>query len=183
MQVDHDSAVALHDVVWLVNTDDRRVGCELLPDPTALLTYLDEQHFTGSRTGTTAELRSIHELRGRLREIFDLAAGERPDEVVHAINALIAEAGPTPLLVQHDDLPLHLHFTTSDAPLARRLAAEMSIALAVVIRDGGAERLRVCPAPGCGRVLVDLTKNQSRRYCDAQCANRVHVAAYRQRKP
>ena len=78
-------------------------------------------------------------------------------------------------------MPLHLHFTPSDAPLARRLGAEMAVAVAIVIRDGGIERLRRCAAPGCGRALVDLTKNQSRRYCDAQCANRVHVAAYRKR--
>ena len=54
--------------------------------------------------------------------------------------------------------------------------------MAIVTRDGGPERLRVCETPGCGRVLVDLSKNRSRRYCDTLCANRQHVAAYRRRR-
>lgn len=182
MQIDHDTAVALEDLIWLVNTDDPRTGEELLPDPATLLAYLADRGLTGSRTGSAAELADIRRLRTEMRNIFDLVTAERHDETVDRINELIRSYGPVPQLVRHDDMPLHLHFTPSDAPLAHRLGAEMVIALAIVIRDGGIERLRQCAAPGCGRALVDLTKNQSRRYCDAQCANRVHVAAYRRRR-
>jgi predicted RNA-binding Zn ribbon-like protein len=182
VQIDHDSAVALEDLVWLANTDDPRTGEELLPDPATLLDYIERRRVTGSRTGTAAELASIHRLRAEIREIFELVAAARYDETIGRVNELIESYGPMPQLVRHDDMPLHLHFTPSDAPLARRLGAEMAIALAILIRDGGVERLRLCAAPGCGRMLVDLTKNQSRRYCDAQCANRVHVAAYRRRR-
>jgi predicted RNA-binding Zn ribbon-like protein len=124
----------------------------------------------------------VRRLRTRLRGIFDLAHDGDADAVVLAINELIADTGPVPRLVEHDGQPLHLHFTSADAPLDRRLGAEIAIALAIVARDGGPERLRVCEAPACGRVLVDLSKNRSRRYCDAQCANRQHVAAYRRRR-
>ena len=31
-------------------------------------------------------------------------------------------------------------------------------------------------------VVVDLSKNRSRRYCDGGCAARAHTAAYRARK-
>jgi hypothetical protein len=56
------------------------------------------------------------------------------------------------------------------------------MALAEVLRDEGAARLRGCAAPGCDGVFVDLSRNRSRRYCDTgNCGNRVHVAAYRAR--
>jgi predicted RNA-binding Zn ribbon-like protein len=181
VQLDHDSAVALEDVVWLVNTDDPRTGVELLPDTATLLAYLDRQRVTGTRAGTVEELAGLHRLRAQLRAVFELAAAGRDGETIEAVNELIASYGPMPQLVRHDDMPLHLHFTPSDAPLARRFGAETAIALAILIRDGGVARLSLCAAPACGRALVDLTKNQSRRYCDAQCANRVHAAAYRKR--
>jgi predicted RNA-binding Zn ribbon-like protein len=31
-------------------------------------------------------------------------------------------------------------------------------------------------------VLVDLSKNRSRRFCDSGCGNRTNVAAYRARR-
>jgi predicted RNA-binding Zn ribbon-like protein len=50
------------------------------------------------------------------------------------------------------------------------------------VRDGELNRLRVCDMPDCGNVLVDLSKNRSRRFCDAGCGNRAAVHAYRARK-
>ncbi|MGH9036560.1 MAG: CGNR zinc finger domain-containing protein, partial [Acidimicrobiia bacterium] len=55
--------------------------------------------------------------------------------------------------------------------------------LAIVIRDQGLDRLRVCSAIGCSRVFVDTSRNRSRRYCDpSTCGNRTNVAAYRARQ-
>jgi predicted RNA-binding Zn ribbon-like protein len=179
--LDHDSTVGVDDAVGLINTADSRAGDELLADPQALSNFLNKRGNTGARTGTVAEVRSVHRLRARLRAIFELAADDRGDEAVEAVNALLTWSNPTPRLIRHDDQPLHLHYSPVDAPIDRFLGAEMGIALAIVIRDCGIERLRLCPAPNCGRAFVDLTKNQSRRFCDTQCANRVHAAAYRQR--
>ena len=39
-----------------------------------------------------------------------------------------------------------------------------------------------CAAPDCDDVLVDLSKNRSRRFCGTTCANRVNVAAFRARR-
>ncbi len=181
MQVDHDKAQALEELVWLVNTDDPRTGEDHLSTPEALATFIVDRRITGDRTGDARELRAVHRLRTRLREVFDLADRGERDAVVVALNTLISDAQAVPQLVEHDGLPLHLHYTPAQAPLDQRLGAEMAVALAVVVRDGGIERLRVCVTPDCGRVLVDLTKNRSRRYCDTQCANRQHVAAYRKR--
>jgi predicted RNA-binding Zn ribbon-like protein len=182
MYLDHDSTGAIEEAIELMNSNDPRSGEELLGDVVALFAFLDRRHVTGTRTGASAELTSVHRLRSQLRQIFELAAAGRHEPAVEAINAMIARCNPMPRLVKHDDQPLHLHFTPIDAPLDQFLGAAMAIALAVVIRDGGIERLRLCPAPNCSRAFVDLTKNQSRRYCDTQCANRVHAAAYRHRR-
>jgi predicted RNA-binding Zn ribbon-like protein len=51
-----------------------------------------------------------------------------------------------------------------------------------VIRMGELSRLRTCAADDCDDVLVDLSKNRSRRFCENGCGNRVAVAAYRARR-
>jgi predicted RNA-binding Zn ribbon-like protein len=181
VRIDHDTAIALEDLAWIVNSDDPSTGEERLPTTEALADYVTERRITGSHAGTASELRAVHVLRARLRSVFDLAADGNEAGVVEALNDMITEYGAVPQLVRHDQLPLHLHFTPNDAPLDQRLGAEIAVAIAIVVRDSGYQRLRLCAAPGCGRALVDLTKNQSRRYCDAQCGNRVHVAAYRNR--
>ena len=55
--------------------------------------------------------------------------------------------------------------------------------VADLIRAGELRRLKTCAAPDCEAVLIDLSRNRSRRFCDTgNCANRQHVAAYRERK-
>ena len=181
VHIDHDSAAVIEEAVLLVNSDDRRSGLDTLDTVDALAEFVTELRISGSRAGSTAELRAVRRLRDRLRTTFELANDGARDEVIDALNRMIAENGAVPRLVEHDGLPVHLHFTPSEAPLERRLGAEMAVALAIVVRDGGIERLRICESAGCGRVLVDLSKNRSRRYCDTQCGNRQHVAAYRRR--
>jgi len=51
-----------------------------------------------------------------------------------------------------------------------------------VIRRKGLSRLQTCAADSCHDVLVDLSKNRSRRFCSTSCANRTNVAAYRARQ-
>jgi predicted RNA-binding Zn ribbon-like protein len=95
---------------------------------------------------------------------------------------LLVHADAVPQLTHHDGWDWHLHFTRPGTPVADRLAAEGAMALADLLRAGGHDRLRSCIAPGCQAVLVDLSRNRSRRYCDTgNCGNRVHVAAYRAR--
>jgi predicted RNA-binding Zn ribbon-like protein len=51
-----------------------------------------------------------------------------------------------------------------------------------VVRSGELRRLRICEYRDCSSVVVDLSKNRSRRFCDAGCGNRAAVSAYRARK-
>jgi predicted RNA-binding Zn ribbon-like protein len=172
----HDTEVALGAAAALVNTAGR--DGEQLPDLAALDEFFRAYGWTGRREHTAAELRSVQELRPRLRRLWE--GGE--DEVVRLVNALLRDSNALPQLVRHDGWAYHLHATPSDAPLATRMAVEAAMAFVDVVREGQLDRLRICEYPGCGNVVVDLSKNRSKRFCDAGCGNRAAVNAYRARK-
>ena len=59
----------------------------------------------------------------------------------------------------------------------------MAMALADPIRVGSLRRLKICAARDCTAAVMDLSRNQSRIFCDTgNCGNRLHVAAYRERR-
>ena len=172
----HDTEVALNAAAGLVNT--ARAGREELPDLAALDGFVAHWRWTGARARDQAEMESVHALRARLARVWAMAK----DEAAGWVNAELRQAGALPQLVKHDGWDYHLHATPPDAPLAVRMAVEAAMALADVIRSDQLARLRVCAADDCDHVLVDLSKNHSRRFCSLTCANRVNVAAYRQRR-
>ncbi len=172
----HDTEAALASVAALVNT--AHPDEEGLPDPAALDEFFMAYGWTGTRDRTRAELRSVQNLRPRLRRIWE--ADE--DEVVDIVNSLLRESLALPQLVRHDRESYHLHATPPDAPLATRMAVEAAMAFVDVVRSGELSRLRICDYPGCGNVMVDLSKNRSKRFCDTGCGNRAAVTAYRARK-
>jgi predicted RNA-binding Zn ribbon-like protein len=47
------------------------------------------------------------------------------------------------------------------------------MALMDLVRAGELGRLRICAYPGCGNVLVDVSKNKPKRYCGVRCSNRA----------
>lgn len=172
-----DTEEALGTVVDLINTS---LGeADDLLTPADLDVFVAEQRFSGSRTHTDSELRSVRQLRTQLREIW--LADE--DSAVEQVNFILRNARALPQLVKHDDLGYHVHATTPQAPLSERMAVEAAMSLSDVIRSGERERLRSCAATDCDAVLLDLSKNRSKRYCDTgNCANREHVRAYRRRQ-
>jgi predicted RNA-binding Zn ribbon-like protein len=172
----HDTEVALAAAAALVNSSAS--GVEELPDQAGLDAFVDGWGWTGSRRHDRAELDAVRALRPRLRRIWD----EDKDGTVRAVNQLLRDSRALPQLVQHDDWDYHVHATSPDQPLADRMAVEAAMALVDVIRMGELDRLRVCAADDCHDVLVDLSKNRSRRFCDRGCGNRVNVAAYRARQ-
>ncbi len=117
-------------------------------------------------------------LRDRLARLWEMTA----DEAVDLVNTLLADANALPQLVKHDGWDYHIHATSPDAPLADRMAVDAAMAIADVIRVGEFGRLRVCAADDCEDVVIDLSKNRSRRFCSLTCANRVNVAAFRSRR-
>jgi predicted RNA-binding Zn ribbon-like protein len=171
----HDTEVALACAAALVNTAGER---ELLPDVAALDEFVRAWGWTGRRARDAAELAAVRDLRPRLRELWDV--GE--ERVVAIVNDLLREGRALPQLVKHDSWDYHLHATPPDAPLATRMAVEAAMAIVDVVRSKELGRLRICEYPGCRHVVVDLSKNRSKRFCDGGCGNRAAVAAYRARK-
>lgn len=177
MQFTHDTEAALVAMQDLVNTllDEQ----ERLAEPADLDGFLDAHQFSGRRDRTAQELAEVRALRAELRSLWSVDR----DPLVGSVNALLVRTGATPRLARHDGWDWHLHVTQPDAPLVDRMGAEAAMALLDVVRGDDLHRLRFCAGDDCDAVLVDLSRNSSRRYCDTgNCANRAHVAAHRRRK-
>ena len=178
MLFSHDTEVSLAEAAALVNT------VELDGDTLVTLADLDDflaRHpYSGVIRRTPEEVEFVRALRPRLRKFWTVAGR---DEAAALVNEILDEADARPYLARHDEWDWHLHVTSPDAPLADRIAAEAAMAFLDLIRADALGRLRICAAEDCEDVLVDLSKNSSKRYCDTgNCGNRTNVAAYRARK-
>ena len=174
MRFAHETEASLRAAVQLVNSAEP-------PDTMTTLAQLDawyaEHRYTGRRDGDEAELAALRALRPVLRELL---TADR-DRAAGLANAMLAEAGAVPQLVRHDGLDWHIHAVPSDAPLDRRVVVESAMAMVDVIRADELSRLSVCADDGCGGLVLDLSRNRSRRFCSTTCANRLAVRAYRMR--
>lgn len=176
----HDTESSLQSAAALVNTlPDRHGNEDELTTQDQLDAFVAQWEWTGSRTHDGDELEAVRALRVQLRELWTT-----DDEVhlVDGINHLLVEGEALPQLVRHDHWSWHLHATSSEQPLATRMAVEAAMALVDVVRSEEMRRLRTCEADDCDDVVIDLSKNRSRRYCEGSCGNKANVAAYRARK-
>ncbi|WP_454607344.1 CGNR zinc finger domain-containing protein [Streptomyces tendae] len=181
MLITHDARCALDVVVDLVNTapdeDGREDG---LSDITALADFVRKHDISDVGVLSEFDLSAVRKVRGRFASIF---AAMEPRAAAGLINELVAAAGTTPRLTDHDGHGWHVHYFAPGASVADHLAADCGMALAFFVVAGEQERLRRCEAPDCRHAFVDLSRNRSRRYCDSRtCGNRLHVAAYRARR-
>lgn len=177
----HDTELSLACAAALVNTvpTASKSGDDELATTADLVGFLDDQEFTGSRAGTREELDAVRALRPRLRALWSADRETAVDE----INALLREGAALPQLRRHDGYDWHIHATEAEAPVVTRLQVEAAMALVDVVRADEWQRMRVCEASDCDAVLVDLSRNRSKRYCDVgNCGNRMNVNAYRERK-
>lgn len=180
MDFGHDTQCALLTVVDIVNSGPSRSSEDGLTDLDGLQSLVERREVSDVGELTADDLAAVLRLRARLDAIFTAADQAT---AVRLVNSLVADARTTPRLTDHDDWPLHIHYFAPGARLAEHLAADCGMALALVIAAGERQRLAVCSAPDCDHVLVDLSRNRSKRYCDSRtCGNRLHVAAYRARQ-
>lgn len=174
----HDTEIALVEAAALVNTLSD--GVDGLAEQAGLDDFLQQYPFSGTHLGTAEELQSVRALRERLRSLWQ--AADR-DEAARIVNEILAEADARPYLSKHDQWDWHLHVTEPDAPLAQRIGAEAAMGFLDLIRADDLDRLKFCSAGDCSDVVVDLSRNKSKRFCDTgNCGNRTNVAAYRARK-
>ena len=176
----HDTEHALDRVVDLVNSAPSGDAGERLRDLADLRAFATRHRISELGELTLADLHEVHALRAAITAVFDA-----PDDTAAAaaVNRLVSQAAVTPRLTDHDGYSWHVHYVAPGASLRDHLSVDCGMALAQVVSEGERERLRRCAAPNCQHVLVDVSRNRSRRYCDARtCGNRLHVAAYRERR-
>jgi len=171
----HDTEASLLAAVALVNSE---VEPDTLTTRAELEAFLDEHEFTGTRRRDAAELAAVREMRPRLRALLTTDR----DTAADLVNDLLGEAHALPQLVRHGEHDWHIHAVAPDAPLATRIAVEAAMAMIDVIRADEMSRLDICDDPDCEGLVLDLSRNRSRRFCSTACTNRAAVAAYRARK-
>ncbi|MEU8568388.1 CGNR zinc finger domain-containing protein [Streptomyces pathocidini] len=180
MLINHDTRCALDSVVELVNTAAEGDQPDDLMDVPALRRFVERNSVSDVRGLDERDLAAVRAVRARFAEVFTAGDTRATAEL---LNRMVAAAGTTPRLTDHDGYDWHVHYFAPGASLADHLAADGGMALAFLVVAGERERLRRCEAPDCRRAFVDLSRNRSRRYCDSRtCGNRLHVAAYRQRR-
>ncbi len=152
------------------------------PDTLTTLEELDEFFRTYGYSGWSTRKRTdLDDIRAVRSELRRLLTADR-DEAVTLVNLWLADARATPRLVRHDDMDWHIHAVADTAPLASRIRVETAMAMVDVIRADEMSRFGVCADDDCDGVVLDLSRNRSRRFCSTSCTNRAAVAAYRARQ-
>jgi predicted RNA-binding Zn ribbon-like protein len=171
----HDTEMSLQAAVQLVNSAEPP---DTLTTEQDLDAFYHQWSYTGRHDHDRAELDALRDLRPVLR---GLLTADR-DRAVEQVNAVLAEARAVPQLVRHDPFDWHVHAVPPDAPFTTRVAVETAMAMIDVIRADEMSRLGVCADDDCEGVVLDLSRNRSRRFCSTACGNRNAVAAYRARR-
>ncbi|MCK0117978.1 CGNR zinc finger domain-containing protein [Isoptericola sp. S6320L] len=170
-----DTVGALQSAAELVNAVEPPVTLTTVAD---LEAFFRRHGYTGRHDRTADEVAAVLALAPRLRALL---LADR-DAVAPLVNAMLAEVGAVPRLVRHEHEDWHLHAVDDDAPLADRILAETAMAMVDVVRADEHSRLDVCADAGCSGVVLDLSRNRSRRYCSVTCTNRNAQAAHRARR-
>ncbi|WP_084039385.1 CGNR zinc finger domain-containing protein [Demequina sp. NBRC 110053] len=170
----HDTAEALEAAAFLANSE---LEPDTLTSQEELVTFFDEFHYSGSRP-SGSDLEPVRAIRTRLRELFKSSR----DGAVPLVNAVLAEERALPRLVRHDGRDWHIHATSDHRPLAERILVETAMAMIDVIRADEFQRFGRCEMDDCDGIVLDLSRNRSRKYCSVTCTNRAAQAAYRARQ-
>ncbi|MET0418164.1 MAG: CGNR zinc finger domain-containing protein [Actinoplanes sp.] len=175
-----DTEEALHFVVALGNTAPgaSRSNADELSTIDDLSALLSAWNYSGRIDHDEAELRDVVAARDLLRRVWLL----QRDEAVDAVNRMLRDARALPYLTRHDQSDWHIHATELDAPLAERIRVEAALAIIDVIRMDEMRRLRVCEADDCSGLVLDLSRNGSKRFCTVRCGNRMNMVAFRSRR-
>ena len=171
-----DTDAALQAAVALVNSSDE--PGDPLGSVADLSAFLASWNYTGRLDATQRELDAVRRLRPALKALL---LAER-DAAAEMVNGMLAKAKALPQLQRHDQWDWHLHAVDPDRPLDERVVVETAMAMVDVIRADEMSRLDRCAAGDCDDVVLDLSRNRSRRYCSTTCGNREAVAAYRARQ-
>ncbi len=146
--------------------------------PEALDAWFEEHSYSYAPRATPALVAEVTELRAALHALFTSTR----DDAVETVNTWLAEANALPRLVRHDHLDWHIHAEPPGSSIPVQVRVETAMAMIDVIRSDEMSRLAVCEDEHCEGIVLDLSRNRSRRYCSTACSNRAAVAAYRARQ-
>ncbi|MGK9338013.1 CGNR zinc finger domain-containing protein [Sinorhizobium meliloti] len=153
-----------------------------LPEPERFLTpddldqFLSEQRLSAPPAGRR-DVRTVQALREELRTLFDETRDEK--ERIEQLNGMLSRSPVTLTLLPGAALALS---ATHSESLVQRVQTASAVNLASAIARYGFSRLRVCAADPCRDAFIDTSKKGARRFCGNRCANRWHVATFRERK-
>jgi predicted RNA-binding Zn ribbon-like protein len=171
----HDTDATLIAAVALVNSAEPPDTLTTFAELTA---FYDAHLFTGRAPADDRDLDALRALRAPLRQLL---TSDR-DTTAALVNEMLAQHRAVPRLVRHDHWDYHIHATDDTAPFAERIAVESAMAMLDVVRADELGRLAVCADDTCDGIVLDLSRNRSKRFCSIACGNRVAVAAYRARR-
>ncbi len=169
-----DTEWSLQAAVDLVNSAEPP---ETMTSVAELEAWWTKHRYTGRHDADEAELAALRAIRPELRALL---SADR-DTAAELTNGMLAQARAVPQLVRHGDLDWHIHAIASDAPLPQRVMVETAMAMIDLIRADELSRLSECADETCAGLVLDLSRNRSRRFCSTRCSNRVAAAAYRAR--
>jgi hypothetical protein len=130
---------------------------------------------------TPADLGRLGQLRTDLAAVFARAVQGSDQGVADRLNALLMIHPVHPVLVTHDDEPLHLHLSEAGSVTDRYAAASVA-SLSILVSQLGVQRLGICAIASCNRVYIDGSSNKSRRYCAEHSLARSNVTSLPQRR-
>ncbi|WP_019854785.1 CGNR zinc finger domain-containing protein [Actinopolyspora mortivallis] len=143
----------------------------------------DEPWWSSRLTGRDLEL--LRDVAARLRRALESATTGETDRLSTEVNSLLREYPPRPSLSRHghgQDPGWHIHVADPEQPPSTEIAAAAAWGMAQGIVLHGTDRWGRCQAPNCGSYFLDTSTGRNKRFCSTRCANRVHVAAFRERR-
>ena len=144
---------------------------------------LDRHDFSRAAGASAASVSRVEQRFTALLSDFRSLPDTSLDRTVAWVNRELAAIEVAPSLTTHDDAPLHLHWTHTNATFDDQVMADVLMALAQELAENGTSRFGRCAAIDCDRLFYDATRNRSRRFCaDPRCASRTHTADHRARR-
>ena len=180
---------ALNAAAALINTAEGPRSAKHSPDTLSTVEGLESflkaqepelQWSPSAASGT--QLEKVRELRATLGRIWE--AGPHAADELELINELLEGVGTQLVRSAAAGEP---EVVETPIPVSAQthhvMTATIAAALSHLVVAEETGRLRICRGDNCQAVMVDLTRNRSKLFCDfGNCANRAHVRAYRARR-
>jgi predicted RNA-binding Zn ribbon-like protein len=143
--------------------------------------FLSRWEGTDGLEADTAFRDELRRLRKTLNSAVDATINGRPipQELLESLNSIMAAAPVVLRLKQSGDRYGIEH--RSAARTRDSVLSIIALSFAEVLVHGEPNRIKTCENSDCGWVFYDLSKNQTRRWCDTGCGNLMKIRRFRAR--